>query len=497
MQFQACAYCDHPNPVGTNYCNDCGAALHVKSCRSCGTVAVANASHCPACRAPFPVRPTINVDIPWAVPSRPSTLGGRSARLAAPEDGGASLPLKADAQLAAATEALAETRNLIEKASLRALPRALPDPTPLARRNGSRTQPQRFDPATRQPGAVSPLPPQETRLRPGPAPDSDFEPRALHRARPLVLVTLLGLAASVALLYLVQFAGSETADVTHQVGSPYKLLLRSAGTTPSVPVEPVLSEAPASAAQHLLPPVPATPAPVSAVATVPAPPAPAETAATSPAAPVSAPLSAPQSAPPSVSLPAPATVPGTTAPEALRAPVAAPETPPEHSAGAADKAVAPAPAAAATPAADPAPAAAAAPALDPDPAIPAAVEVTPPAVAAEAVAPAVAAPSVATSTAVAPPSPTAIVPPVRSAAKAMPELIGPPTPAVPSASDIGMTAEPAAVRAAPEPVAPAEVSSSAAPRAQPAPATPPADATAGCRRELQALNLCGKVSQSF
>lgn len=66
MLFRACAYCDHPNPVGTNFCNDCGAALHLQPCRQCGAVSVIKARNCPSCKAPFPERPLIDVSIPWA-----------------------------------------------------------------------------------------------------------------------------------------------------------------------------------------------------------------------------------------------------------------------------------------------------------------------------------------------------------------------------------------------------------------------------------------------
>jgi hypothetical protein len=125
MQFQACAYCAHPNPVGTNYCNDCGAALHLKPCRACGAVAVAKAKQCPACKAEFPARPTINVDIPWAVPNAPQVSGHAASALPAPR-----APARADLNLGAGeeelslatTRAFAATQRLIEKASTRPMP---------------------------------------------------------------------------------------------------------------------------------------------------------------------------------------------------------------------------------------------------------------------------------------------------------------------------------------------------------------------------------------
>jgi len=137
MHFQACAYCTHPNPVGTNYCNHCGAALHLKPCRHCGAVAVAKAHHCPACRREFPHRPTINVGIPWAVasplPAAFDPEGGDILQTPKPVPGTAPDRRQSDArqpdarqpdagQTDASAEALAATQRLIEKASSRELP---------------------------------------------------------------------------------------------------------------------------------------------------------------------------------------------------------------------------------------------------------------------------------------------------------------------------------------------------------------------------------------
>ena len=79
MLFQACAYCSHPNPLGTNFCNDCGAALHLQPCRRCGAVSVATATICRSCKQPFPERPVIDVAIPWAGAGDMRTKEGRPA----------------------------------------------------------------------------------------------------------------------------------------------------------------------------------------------------------------------------------------------------------------------------------------------------------------------------------------------------------------------------------------------------------------------------------
>ncbi len=33
-----CPYCDHQSPAGSKFCNDCGAALHLRPCPHCGSV---------------------------------------------------------------------------------------------------------------------------------------------------------------------------------------------------------------------------------------------------------------------------------------------------------------------------------------------------------------------------------------------------------------------------------------------------------------------------
>lgn len=67
MQFQGCPSCNHPNPLGTNYCNQCGDSLHVKTCPRCNSISDALAMVCAVCRAPFPERPIIDTDIRWAM----------------------------------------------------------------------------------------------------------------------------------------------------------------------------------------------------------------------------------------------------------------------------------------------------------------------------------------------------------------------------------------------------------------------------------------------
>ena len=141
MLFRACAYCDHPNPVGTNFCNDCGAALHLQPCRQCGAVSVIKARHCPSCKAPFPERPLIDVSIPWA--GEPSGQPVKSARTLTPPGLGPMTPTGPTAHHAST-------------------------PPPTARRSGpgvSRPQPRPPSLDTGLPGAVD-QPDQPPRMPP-------------------------------------------------------------------------------------------------------------------------------------------------------------------------------------------------------------------------------------------------------------------------------------------------------------------------------------------
>lgn len=255
MHFQACAYCDHPNPVGTNFCNHCGAALHLKPCRRCGAVAVARARHCPACRSDFPHRPTISVDIPWA------TAGVASSRAAPPgavphvagSEGTYSRPDVS--QLAASAQALAETQRLIEKASSRVLP-AQPPPELVLSTGGRDEQgsPHAAAIGREQDWARPVSGPRHRQLllddvllaeEAATAEDSEgvasARPAATARHAPMVFLSLLGLVAAIALLYLVQYAGESSSGTIREIASPHKLLVPAAA-------RPVEAAAPIDAA---------------------------------------------------------------------------------------------------------------------------------------------------------------------------------------------------------------------------------------------------------
>jgi hypothetical protein len=50
-----CPFCNHANPAGAKYCNDCGSPLHLKPCNHCDAINDEVASNCYKCGAEFPV----------------------------------------------------------------------------------------------------------------------------------------------------------------------------------------------------------------------------------------------------------------------------------------------------------------------------------------------------------------------------------------------------------------------------------------------------------
>jgi hypothetical protein len=174
--------------------------------------------------------------------------------------------------LAATAEALAETQRLIEKASSRSLP---PDHQPELVFPGYRSS-RRRERRGAGDGLAEAGPDTATRASSAPMPLSDIflaeEPAALQvrigeadeplaRARwaPLVFLSLLGLMAAVALIYLVRYAGDSGTGATREIASPHRLLLpatswpAAATTVEELPVEMVADPvAPAAGAFQAL-----------------------------------------------------------------------------------------------------------------------------------------------------------------------------------------------------------------------------------------------------
>src|SRR5690348_15099002 len=63
-----CAFCDHRNPAGARFCNDCGSPLHLKPCKRCDAVNDEAATTCCRCGAACPV----SSGTPEAMPALPA-----------------------------------------------------------------------------------------------------------------------------------------------------------------------------------------------------------------------------------------------------------------------------------------------------------------------------------------------------------------------------------------------------------------------------------------
>jgi len=80
-----CGFCDHRNPPGANFCNDCAAPLNLKPCRQCDGINDQSVSHCYKCGAavspvPAALEPLAPAGAtPGDVPPGPSTAAALGA----------------------------------------------------------------------------------------------------------------------------------------------------------------------------------------------------------------------------------------------------------------------------------------------------------------------------------------------------------------------------------------------------------------------------------
>src|SRR5690349_12326063 len=51
---RVCSFCDHHNPAGAKFCNDCASPLHLKPCKRCDAINHQAATKCYKCGAPCP-----------------------------------------------------------------------------------------------------------------------------------------------------------------------------------------------------------------------------------------------------------------------------------------------------------------------------------------------------------------------------------------------------------------------------------------------------------
>ncbi len=80
---RVCPFCDHHNPAGAKFCNDCGSPLHLKPCNRCGAVNHQAATNCYKCGAECPASFTT----PKATPVLPAA-DVNTPPSATPGDGG-------------------------------------------------------------------------------------------------------------------------------------------------------------------------------------------------------------------------------------------------------------------------------------------------------------------------------------------------------------------------------------------------------------------------
>lgn len=80
MSVMQCLSCDHDNPLGSKFCQECGSRLNLKLCKECEAINENAAASCHSCGKPFPVAPLHRP--PQATPNkRPD--GARSASASA------------------------------------------------------------------------------------------------------------------------------------------------------------------------------------------------------------------------------------------------------------------------------------------------------------------------------------------------------------------------------------------------------------------------------
>ena len=67
-----CAFCDHRNPAGAKFCNECASPLHLKPCKRCDAVNDPGATNCYKCGAEFPA----SFGTPEATPEWATSMPG-------------------------------------------------------------------------------------------------------------------------------------------------------------------------------------------------------------------------------------------------------------------------------------------------------------------------------------------------------------------------------------------------------------------------------------
>ena len=87
-----CPFCDHRNPAGAKFCNDCASPLHLKPCKHCDAVNHASATACYKCGAAYSALLKAEPAFAWRAFEPEPSAGAVGATLTDPKTGQTSSP---------------------------------------------------------------------------------------------------------------------------------------------------------------------------------------------------------------------------------------------------------------------------------------------------------------------------------------------------------------------------------------------------------------------
>jgi len=76
LPYLQCLFCNHLNPAGASFCNNCGSQLHLQPCDRCGAINKRTEKGCHKCGASFtlPAAPGLNASVPALSDVEPTNL---------------------------------------------------------------------------------------------------------------------------------------------------------------------------------------------------------------------------------------------------------------------------------------------------------------------------------------------------------------------------------------------------------------------------------------
>ena len=246
MLRSRCAFCDHANPEGSKFCNECGSPLHLAPCASCEAVNDAGARACHRCGVALVAGESVEQRgaIAATTGERAHVPEALARRVDAPGRSEPGIQLRRPAATIAATS-----------------PAVAPSTT-------AATFAATSSPAA-APGESFVVPPDEMRL----AATRDMAAAASRRRTAAAVAVALAIAFAVPLVYFEFFSAHPLADWLHATQADIANAIRArlspaapkaAGTTVAAPAAPALTpSAPASVAPttQSAPSQPAAPAP--------------------------------------------------------------------------------------------------------------------------------------------------------------------------------------------------------------------------------------------